>query len=195
MKINTIIQGDALEVLKTLPDKSVDMVMTSPPYWALRDYGVKGQLGLELTFYEYINKLCDIFDEVKRVLKKEGTCWVNLSDTYGGSKKISKNKDRNDKDLGKRSKNFSFDKRNKRTVRKINPKVFSEAHFAVFPEKLCWTPIKAGCPKGGIVLDMFGGAMTTAVVAKKLNRNYVMIELNPEYIKIGKDRLRQDLLF
>jgi len=82
---NKILQGDALNILKTLPDESIDMVMTSPPYWALRDYGVSGQLGLESTFPEYINKLCDIFDEVKRVLKKEGTCWINLGDTYGGT--------------------------------------------------------------------------------------------------------------
>ena len=87
MKTNTVIQGDALKVLKTFPDESVDMVMTSPPYWALRDYGTEGQLGLEPTFQEYITKLCDIFDEVKRVLKKTGTCWVNMGDTYGGSGK------------------------------------------------------------------------------------------------------------
>lgn len=82
-----IIQGDCLEETKKLPSESVDCVVTSPPYWALRDYGVPGQLGLEPTFQEYITKLCDIFDEVKRVLKKEGTCWVNLGDTYGGSGK------------------------------------------------------------------------------------------------------------
>lgn len=80
-----IIHGDCLEELKKLPSESVDCVVTSPPYWALRDYGVYGQLGLEKTFQEYITKLCDIFDEVKRVLKKEGTCWVNLGDTYAGS--------------------------------------------------------------------------------------------------------------
>lgn len=80
---NRILQGDAKEVLKKFPDESVDCVITSPPYWALRDYGVAGQLGLEPTFQEYIIKLCDIFDEVKRVLKKTGTCWVNLGDTYG----------------------------------------------------------------------------------------------------------------
>jgi DNA modification methylase len=83
MELNTILQGDCLQVLKTLPSESVDCVVTSPPYWALRDYGVEGQLGLEPTFQEYITKLCDIFDEVKRVLKKSGTCWVNLGDTYG----------------------------------------------------------------------------------------------------------------
>jgi len=82
MKPNTIIQGDALTKLKELPEESINMCMTSPPYWALRDYGVDNQLGLEPTFDEYINKLCDIFDEVKRVLRKDGTCWVNLGDTY-----------------------------------------------------------------------------------------------------------------
>ena len=85
MKPNTILNGDALQHLKELLDRSINMCMTSPPYWALRDYGVEGQLGLEPTFDEYINKLCDIFDEVKRVLRDDGTCWVNLGDTYGGS--------------------------------------------------------------------------------------------------------------
>lgn len=84
--MNEIIQGDALEVLRTMPDENIDMVMTSPPYWNLRNYGMPSQLGLEPTFQKYIEKLCDIFDEVKRVLKKEGTCWVNLGDTYNGNK-------------------------------------------------------------------------------------------------------------
>ena len=66
-----IIQGDCLEKLKELESESIDCVITSPPYWALRDYGIEGQLGLEPTFQEYVNKLCDIFDEVKRILKKE----------------------------------------------------------------------------------------------------------------------------
>jgi DNA modification methylase len=86
METNTIIQGDALLGLKSLPDESVNCVVTSPPYWALRDYGVSGQLGLEPTFQEYITKLCDIFDEAKRVLRKDGTCWVNMGDTYGSGK-------------------------------------------------------------------------------------------------------------
>ena len=83
METNIILEGDCLEVLKTFPDESINCCMTSPPYWALRDYGVDGQLGLEDTFQQYINKLCDIFDEVKRVLRKDGTCWVNIGDTYG----------------------------------------------------------------------------------------------------------------
>ena len=81
-----IINGDSLEVLKALPDESIDCVVTSPPYWALRDYGCEGQPGLEPTFQEYIEKLCNIFDEVKRVLKKEGTCWVNIGDTYSATR-------------------------------------------------------------------------------------------------------------
>lgn len=82
---NIILNGEALNVLKTLQSDSVDCVITSPPYWQLRDYGVEGQLGLEATFNEYIDKLVEIFNEVKRVLKKDGTCWVNLGDTYSGS--------------------------------------------------------------------------------------------------------------
>jgi DNA modification methylase len=80
--INQILCGDARQVLQQFPDESIDCVVTSPPYWALRDYGVKGQLGLEPSFQDYIAKLCDVFDEVKRVLKRTGTCWVNLGDTY-----------------------------------------------------------------------------------------------------------------
>jgi len=83
--VNQIICGSALEVLKTFPAESVNCCISSPPYWSLRDYGIEGQLGLEKTFEEYIQKLCDIYDEVYQVLRKDGTCWVNLGDTYGGS--------------------------------------------------------------------------------------------------------------
>ncbi len=85
MKINHIYLGDAKKVLKSFPNESIDMIMTSPPYWALRDYGVKEQLGLENNFSEYLDRLCNIFDEAKKVLRDEGTCWVNLGDTYAGS--------------------------------------------------------------------------------------------------------------
>lgn len=85
--INEILQGDVLDRLKTLPDKSVNCVVTSPPYWGLRDYGVEGQLGLEKTPEEFITKLVLIFREVRRVLRDDGTCWVNLGDSYAGSGK------------------------------------------------------------------------------------------------------------
>lgn len=84
MKLNHFYCGDSLDVLKNFPDESIDCCVSSPPYWALRDYGVEGQLGLEKTAAEYIEKLCLIYDEVYRVLKKTGSCWVNLGDTYAG---------------------------------------------------------------------------------------------------------------
>lgn len=80
-----IITGDALAVLQGMDSESVDCLMTSPPYWALRDYGVDGQLGLEEHPQLYLDKLWAIFDEAKRVLKPTGTCWVNMGDTFGGS--------------------------------------------------------------------------------------------------------------
>lgn len=85
MEKNKIYQGDSLEVLKTLPDESINCVITSPPYYLLRDYLVDGQIGLENTYQEYIKKLIDIFSEIKRVLKKDGTCFVNIADTFAGS--------------------------------------------------------------------------------------------------------------
>jgi len=293
-----IIQGDALTKLKEIPEKSINMVMTSPPYWALRDYGVDGQLGLEPTFNEYINKLCNIFDEVKRVLRDDGTCWVNLGDTYSGGggwigipddwksistkskqkrfdnpskktelpskcltmipfrfaiemvnrgwilrntiiwhkpncmpssvkdrftvdfeylfffskkkkyyfeqqleKTITKDNIVRDRDTTKLNntpgrtrmgglKVNNYDKKNKRTVWTICPRPFKEAHFAVYPEELCETPIKSGCPEGGTVLDPFAGAGTTGLVALKQNKNSILIELNSEYIEIIKKRLK-----
>jgi DNA modification methylase len=80
-----------------------------------------------------------------------------------------------------------------RSVWSINTESFSEAHFAVYPQLLIETPIKAGCPKGGIVLDPFMGAGTTAVVARKLERNFIGFELNEKYIKIADKRLYEEL--
>ncbi len=80
-----IIHGDALAELKKLPSDSVDCCITSPPYYQLRDYGVAGQIGLEQTVEEYIGKLVEVFREVRRVLKPDGTLWVNIADSYAGS--------------------------------------------------------------------------------------------------------------
>jgi len=299
-----IIQGDSLEVLKSMDSESVDMCITSPPYWGLRDYGTPGQLGLEPTFQEYIAKLLEIFDEVKRVLKDTGTCWVNLGDTYaaGGGKGIEQSgkrkagvdtgaypdsapgaslrstmgksligiperfaiamtdagwirrntiiwhkpncmpssaKDRFTVDFeylyffsknnkyyfeqqredaievyspsrairpktstmkaihgsGKPSGNFTTNKlspdnkRNKRCVWRINTKPYKGAHFAVYPEELIKTPILAGCPKGGTVIDPFTGSGTTLKVADGLERHGIGIELNPKYIRLAEKRI------
>jgi DNA modification methylase len=77
-----VICGDALECLRTLPAESVQCCVTSPPYWGLRDYGVVGQVGLEATPEAYVQKVVKIFAEVRRVLRSDGTCWVNLGDSY-----------------------------------------------------------------------------------------------------------------
>jgi len=84
---NTVLCGDALEVLKTLPDECVQMCVTSPPYYGLRDYGAEGQIGCEQTPFEYIDRLTEIFREVRRVLKSNGTLWLNIADSYAGSGK------------------------------------------------------------------------------------------------------------
>ncbi len=85
LPINQIITGDCLEVMRGWPDESVQCVITSPPYWGLRDYGVDGQLGLEKTPEEYVAKMVEVFREVRRVLRKDGTLWLNLGDSYAGS--------------------------------------------------------------------------------------------------------------
>ena len=78
----SILQGCCIEILKTLEEKSIHSCVTSPPYFGLRDYGVKGQIGLEITPEEYVSKILEVFSEVKRVLRDDGTLWLNLGDSY-----------------------------------------------------------------------------------------------------------------
>ena len=80
-----IIHGDCREVMAGMADESVHCVVTSPPYWGLRDYGVDGQLGLEPTLGEHINVLVETFREIRRVLRKDGTVWLNYGDCYATS--------------------------------------------------------------------------------------------------------------
>jgi len=82
MTHHAFIHGDVLDALRTLPDKSVHCIVTSPPYWGLRDYGVAGQLGLEDTPEEYVGKLVAVFREARRVLRDDGVLWLNLGDSY-----------------------------------------------------------------------------------------------------------------
>jgi len=144
--MNRIINGDALSELRKLPGESVHMCVTSPPYWGLRDYGVEGQLGLEATPGEYITEMVKIFSEVKRVLRPEGTLWLNIADTYYTAKGA------------------------------------------------CW---KKSCVCSAeniipaIVLDPFFGHGTTGLVAVKLGRQFIGIELNPEDCKAALARIEK----
>lgn len=93
MLTNTILNGDALSVLKQLPDKSVHCCVTSPPYYALRDYGVDGQIGREETPGAYVQRLVEVFRELRRVLRSDGTLWLNIADTYCGTGDKERSKD------------------------------------------------------------------------------------------------------
>lgn len=292
-----IIHGDSIKELKALKDDSVDCIITSPPYYGLRDYGAKGQIGAERTFDQYVDKLLALTAELKRVLKPTGTFWWNHGDSYGGSGKGggSKNgwkggsskyanvssgapkslllqahrlvirmmdeqgwilrnqviwhkpnvmpasvKDRFTVDFEPiffftKTPDYYFEQqreplatssiervkhgwkskkangaimngkgidiermgerfanplgRNKRSVWKIPTSASRTAHVAMFPEALVEPMISAGCPRGGVVLDPFFGSGTTGVVAKRLGREFIGIELNPAYIKIAETRL------
>jgi site-specific DNA-methyltransferase (adenine-specific) len=94
MNTNTIYNEPCLKTLKKMPNDFLDCVITSPPYWQLRDYGYEGQWGLEPTFQEYLEHLWEMMDEIYRVLKPSGTAWINLGDTYArGSRKKDGNND------------------------------------------------------------------------------------------------------
>lgn len=265
--------------MKQLNEKSIDCCVTSPPYYGLRDYGVDGQIGLEQTPDEYIEKLVDVFREVKRILKDDGTLWVNIADSYAGSGKGMGSKKGSQKEsyvadingpqarvpkiwkgikpkdligipwmlafalrkdgwylrsdviwekpnampssvkdrcnnsheyifmlskskkyyfdhdaikenaIGKKGTNTEAVKRNKRTVWRVNTKPYKEAHFATFPPELIEPCVLAGCPKGGTVIDPFGGSGTVAGVAMKLNRNSILCELNPAYTGLVSARV------
>src|SRR3990167_11105138 len=82
LELNKIYQGDCLEILKDFTNETIDCVVTSPPYWAVRDYGVENQIGLEEHPQEYINKIIDVMKELKRLIKPTGTIWLNLGDCF-----------------------------------------------------------------------------------------------------------------
>jgi DNA modification methylase len=330
--------GDCRDVLKTMADQSVHCVVTSPPYFGLRDYGVGGQMGLETTPEAFVTALVAVLREARRVLRDDGTLWLNLGDSYANDGKwgghtggkhakvlhaspIGRNKrytGLKPKDLigipwrvafalqadgwflrqdiiwakpnpmpesvrdrctksheylfllskakryyfdadailepisaatvarlsqpnlagqagsarvpgktngnmkavargkgnaktfrggGKYTQGRSFDNsavvdreshgnvpnesglRNKRSVWTVTTKPFKGAHFATFPPDLIEPCVLAGCPVGGVVLDPFGGAGTTGMVANRNCRNAVLIELNPEYAALARTRI------
>lgn len=89
-----IILGDCIDGMQTLPNQSVQTVVTSPPYYGLRDYGMDGQIGLEQTPDAYVEKMVSVFGEVKRILRDDGTVWLNLGDSYAGNNSQASNNGR-----------------------------------------------------------------------------------------------------
>ena len=311
---NTILCGDALDILRTLPEGCVNMAVTSPPYYGLRNYGVNGQIGLEPSPAEYVSRLVEVFREVRRVLVKDGVLFLNIADSYAGSGKGAcadterKSKqqylftpdnpaaqmpttwdDIKPKDmigipwalafalradgwflrsdiiwhkintmphsvrdrpvssyehifLLSKSKTYYFDyktleepmlestkqryrrgvgshkysngapgqtpqsinkhrdndknapvpeTRRGRDIWSFPTSPFRGSHFAAYPIELARRCILAGCPEGGVVLDPFFGSGTTGAAALILGRRYLGIELNPEYIPLAEERLKQ----
>lgn len=268
-----ILTGDALTVLKSLDRASVRCIVTSPPYYGLRDYGHKGQIGLEASPDEYAARLVEVFREARRVLTRDGTMWLNLGDSYGWrrSRERRKNllgipwrtafalqadgwnlrqeiiwakpapmpesvKDRFTRShesifLFSKSRKYYFEAdavkekavsditiqcsrennkknhtagqkphagtldtngdgwRNKRDVWTIPPEPYKGAHFATFPAELARTCIKAGSARRDTVLDMFSGSGTVGVACILEGREYIGIELNPDYVKLQEERL------
>ena len=263
---SVLFEGNALTVLQALPTESVRCVITSPPYWGLRDYGIKGQIGLEPSLPQFLNQLTRIFSEVKRVLAPDGTLWLNIGDGYtsgnrgyrGADKKTParamntrpptpeghKPKDligvpwrlafalqddgwflRSDvvwnkpnampesvKDRPIRSHEYLFmltkseryyydheavkesadngvEKRSRRSVWNVNTKAFSGAHFATFPPELIRPCVLASTEPGDFVLDPFFGSGTVGLVSQQESRQYIGIELNPDYVRMAASRL------
>jgi DNA modification methylase len=126
-----LLHGDVLDMLKTLDSESVHCCVTSPPYWGLRDYGVEGQLGLEKTPQEYIAKMVEVFREIRRVLRSDGTVWLNIGDSYYGSGKGSGH-DEFTLNLGRTTLSYGGDVRNHSL----------QKHDVLKPKDLCLIPFR-----------------------------------------------------
>lgn len=263
-----ILRGDARHVLARIPKNSFQCAVTSPPYWGLRDYGIEGQIGLEETLPQFVNRLVSIFREVNRVLKPDGVFWLNIGDGYTSGNRGWRAPDKKNparamsvrpntpeglkpkdllgipwrlafalqqdgwhlrtdivwnkpnampesvKDRPTRSHEylFMFTKsekyyydheavkeyrddgkgfRNRRSVWNVNTEPFKDAHFATFPPALVKPCILASSRFGDYVLDPFFGAGTVGLACDLLRRNYVGIELHPEYVALAARRLSQ----
>lgn len=173
--LNKIILGDALEVLKQLPDESVDMIITSPPYYGLRNYGVDGQLGLEKTFDEFLKKILDIAAEIKRVLKPTGSFWLNFGDVYGGIKE------------GKTDKKVSdYVRESQNGLKKYLPK--QEKSLLMMPERIA---IKMCDEQGWILRNKIIWAKQILDFKKRKTQGSVM----PTSVKDRFNQSYEDLYF
>jgi DNA modification methylase len=124
MTTQRIIPGDCIAGLRTLPDASVHCCVTSPPYWGLRDYGNDGQIGLESTPEEYVARMVEVFREVRRVLREDGTCWVNLGDSYAATTKTTGRNDNGQRASAPASWNcrYEYERTKIRTSGSLKPK-------------------------------------------------------------------------
>lgn len=179
-----------------LADESVQCVVTSPPYWGLRDYGVEGQLGLEPTPDAYVANLVAVFREVRRVLRQDGTVWLNLGDSYAGSGRgLMGDGTPSDRGTAKQGTNrgTTNGKRNRRTVWTIATEPYKGAHFATMPTKLVEPCILAGSRPGDVVLDPFAGSGTVGVVALRHGRAFVGLDLSRVYCQMARRRIVGDM--
>jgi site-specific DNA-methyltransferase (adenine-specific) len=275
-----VLCGDAVSQLRQIPSATVDVVVTSPPYYSQRNYEHPNQLGSESNPEEYIENLVSVFKECRRVMTAKATLWLNLGDKYEDGQLLGmpwrvalalqkhgwllrsdviwykpnampssvKNRPTTDHEylfmfantndyfydadairephvtftensrmrggrnhFGKRGstpengKNggnpnlhdarwdqaFHPGGRNKRTVWEIPLSKYPQAHFAVYPEKLVEPCILAGSKRGGLVLDPFLGSGTTAVVAMRLGRGFIGIDINQEYCELARRRIAE----
>lgn len=264
-----ILIGDCRAMLPTLGAETIQCCVTSPPYWGLRDYDHPAQIGAEPSPEEYVDNLVLTFREVRRVLRKDGTVWLNVGDGYarnggtgghgpnaivGNTKKLIQKRNckvpdcwgLKDRDLMglpwrvafalqadgwilrsritwikktampesvknrpttateevfllTKSPTYFYDPNgfreptgaNLRNYWILGPEPNGNGHPAAFPRELARRCILLGSRPGDRVLDPFGGSGTTGVAANELGRGAIMIELNPEYAQVGRDRAKE----
>lgn len=216
-----ILQGDCRDVLATLAADSIDCCVTSPPYWNLRSYLPAGhpdkhrEIGSEPTVEAWVQTMVDVFREVRRVLRDDGTLWVNLGDSYANDGKWGGATGGKQAYLGEEnSKRVGREKR----ITGLKPKdligqpwrvafalqadgwwlrqeliyakkPFKGAHYATYPPELIRPFVLAGCPPGGVVLDPFGGSGTTGLVADQEGRSAILIDLDARNIPMATERI------